>query len=185
MQSNKIKVAFLDRDGVINKEVNYLHKIDDFEYTTDCLDGLANILSLGYEIIIITNQAGIAKGYYTEEEYYILTSWIRKDLASKGIRILDVFHCPHHPDGVVPSLSIKCDCRKPSPGMIDYAMQKYDIDIDQSILIGDKISDIQAGQLAGINSCYLVKTGHPITECSSGATITDNILTASILIKNF
>ncbi|MDE1474595.1 HAD family hydrolase [Xenorhabdus bovienii] len=183
MQYNKIKVAFLDRDGVINKEVNYLHKIEDFEYTSRCITGLKKIRDLGYKIIIITNQSGIARDYYSEKEYQLLTDWYRNDLKEKGIDILDIFHCPHHPDGIVPELSKECYCRKPSPGMIEQARKKYSIDIKSSILVGDKNSDIHAGEHAGIPRCFLVKTGHPTPEPTENAILSNNLLTISKLIE--
>lgn len=155
-----MKVAFLDRDGVINQEVNYLHEINKFEYTYKCIDGLKMLIKLGFRLIIITNQAGIAKGLFTERDYYSLTDWYLNDLKNNDIDILDVYHCPHHNEGIVKSLSIDCECRKPKPGMINSAIKKYDIDLSSSILIGDKISDIMAGINAGIKKQYLVKSGH-------------------------
>ena len=166
MSADKIKVAFLDRDGVINKEVNYLYKVEDFEYTENCIEGLKKIKALGYEIIIVTNQAGIARGYYTEDDYQKLTDWYVADLKNQGIDILDVFHCPHHPEGNIPEYSIVCDCRKPKSGMFEQALAQYNIDIDSSFMVGDKNSDLGAAKSAGIQQLYLVETGHPITENS-------------------
>lgn len=162
MQNDKIKVAFLDRDGVINKEVNYLHKIEDFEYTENCIEGLKKIRDLGYEIIIVTNQAGIARGYYTEQQYQQLTDWYLADLIKHGIAILDVFHCPHHPEGNVPEYAISCDCRKPKSGMFEQARSKYDIDMGNSLMIGDKESDLLAAQKTGIKKLILVESGHTV-----------------------
>lgn len=154
-----MKVAFLDRDGVINKDVNYLYKIEDFVYVPKAIIGMKKLQLLGYKLIIITNQAGIARGYYNENDYNILTDWMKNDLKNKGVCLLDVFHCPHHPDGVVKSLSISCNCRKPGIGMLQKASLKYSFDITSSILIGDKISDINAGLSYGIRNNFLVTTG--------------------------
>ena len=154
------KVAFLDRDGVINKEVNYLHKISDFEYTVDCIDGLLLLISKGYEIVIVTNQAGVAKGIFSLQSYNRLTDWMLSNLSANGIRVLECIYCPHHPDGIVEEYTKDCNCRKPKSGMIDYAICKYKVDVETSILIGDKISDIQAGQNAGLNKLFLVSSGH-------------------------
>jgi D-glycero-D-manno-heptose 1,7-bisphosphate phosphatase len=164
MPTDKIKVAFLDRDGVINKEVNYLYKIEDFEYTDSCIEGLKNLQILGYEIIIITNQAGIAKGYYSVEEYQLLTKWYINDLNSKGISILDVLYCPHHQNGVIEELSIVCSCRKPKPGMLIDSQFQYNIDMVKSFLIGDKETDIIAAENAGVAKTYLVSSGHELTD---------------------
>jgi D-glycero-D-manno-heptose 1,7-bisphosphate phosphatase len=166
MRTDKIKVAFLDRDGVINKEVNYLYKVEDFEYTENCIEGLKKIKALGYEIIIVTNQAGIARGYYTEDDYQKLTAWYVADLKNQGIDILDVFHCPHHPDGKIERYTKSCECRKPNSGMFDDAMQKYNINLDESIMVGDKVSDLKAANKIGIQQLYLVETGHQIMENS-------------------
>ncbi len=163
MPTDKIKVAFLDRDGVINKEVNYLHKVEDFEYTENCIEGLKNLKKMGYEIIIVTNQAGIARGYYTEQQYQKLTDWYLADLGKYGIAILDVFHCPHHPQGNVPEYAISCSCRKPKSGMFEQAFSKYEIDIDNSLMVGDKESDLLAAQGVGIKKIILVESGHAVS----------------------
>ena len=106
-----MKVAFLDRDGVINEEVNYLHKKDNFKFTPNAISGLRRIISHGYKIIIVTNQAGIAKGFFSIEDYYELTNWYMGKLSSLGIDILDIHFCPHHPEGVIPEFSVDCECR--------------------------------------------------------------------------
>ena len=157
-----MKIAFLDRDGVINKEVNYLHKIEDYEYTYNCKTALKKILNAGFEIIIITNQAGIAKGIFTVKDYEKLTNYYRNDLLKDGIKILDILFCPHHPSGSIKKYTKDCNFRKPNPGMIKNILKKYFIDLNKSILIGDKISDIEAGMNAGIKNLYLVESGHKI-----------------------
>jgi D-glycero-D-manno-heptose 1,7-bisphosphate phosphatase len=163
MREIQMKVAFLDRDGVINQEVNYLHKIEDFEFTSNSIQGIKRLIEYGYQIIIVTNQAGIAKGYYTIHDYELLTEWYRGELAKYGINILDIFYCPHHPEGSVAEFSIECTCRKPNSGMLDFAASKYNIDINKSLLIGDKESDLLAGMKFGISKLYMVETGHDIS----------------------
>ena len=159
-----MKVVFLDRDGVINKEVGYLHKIEDFEFTYRCIDALKKILQTEYQIIIITNQAGIAKGYFTEEEYQLFTDLYLKRLFIKGIDILDVFYCPNHINGVIPKYTKDCIYRKPKPGMIIEAQKKYNINLEESILVGDKLTDILAGKAAGLGKNILVESGHILSE---------------------
>ncbi len=161
-----MKVAFLDRDGVINREVSYLHRIEDFNYTERCIDGLRNLIALGFEIVVVTNQAGIARGYYTELDYQNLTDFYRSDLASQGIELLDILHCPHHPDGNVEQYRKKCDCRKPQPEMIFRAAEIYSISLEESVLIGDKVSDAQAGERAGVGRVILVESGHALNADS-------------------
>lgn len=158
-----MKVAFLDRDGVINREVNYLYKIEDFEFTPNCIVGLKRLIESGYQIVIVTNQAGIARGYYTTHDYEILTEWYCSELEMHGVAILDVFYCPHHPDGSVSEFSMACNCRKPNAGMLELAASKYNIDLHESLLIGDKESDLLAGKKFGLSKLYMVETGHPVS----------------------
>lgn len=153
------KALFLDRDGVINKEKNYLYKIEDFEFIDGVFETCKYFQDNGYLIIVITNQAGIARGKYTEDDYQTLTNWMIKEFEKNNIKISKVYYCPHHPD-----FSGDCECRKPNPGMILQAKKDFDIDLSQSILVGDKNSDIEAGINAGIKMNYLVETGHEIYE---------------------
>tara|TARA_B100001079_G_C16220145_1_gene429902 strand:- start:161 stop:688 length:528 start_codon:yes stop_codon:yes gene_type:complete len=157
-----LKTIFLDRDGVINKEVNYLHKIDDFEFIDGIFDTCQHFQSLGYRIIIITNQSGIYRGYYTEDDYQKLTQWMLTQFENKNINILDIFHCPHGPDST-------CDCRKPMPGMFLSAKTKHNIDMEKSWMIGDKEADVIAANASGISNTILVMTGHRIDESNSNA----------------
>lgn len=153
------KALFLDRDGVINKEKNYLFKIKDFEFIDGVFEICREFQNRGYLLIVLTNQAGIARGKYTEEDFHTLTEWMLERFFEECITIDAVFHCPHHPDytGV-------CDCRKPSPGMLKEAQKMFDIDMESSILVGDKESDIEAGLHAGVGRNILVRSGHEVDE---------------------
>ena len=157
-----IKTIFLDRDGVINKEVNYLHKIDDFEFIDGTFKTCLYFQNLGYKIIIITNQSGISRQYYNENDYQIITNWMKSQFNKNGINLLDVFHCPHLPNS-------NCNCRKPKPGMLLQAKNKYNIDMQKSWLIGDTENDIIAANNASITNTILVKSGHKINEEESNA----------------
>jgi len=139
------KALFLDRDGVINIDKHHVYKISDFDFVEGIFDLCQKYQHLGYLIIVITNQAGIAKGYYTESDFAILTDWMINEFKLRGIKISKVYYCPHHPDFTTP-----CDCRKPNPGMILAAQKEFDINLAESVLIGDKDSDIEAGRRAGI-----------------------------------
>ena len=172
-----IKTIFLDRDGVINKEVNYLHKIDDFEFIDGIFKTCLYFQNLGYKIIIITNQSGISRGYYSESDYYLVTQWMLSQFAKNNINILDIFHCPHLPNA-------NCNCRKPKPGMFFEAKKIYDIDMQESWLIGDKEYDVIAANSAGISSTILVRSGHIIDEKKSNAEyIIDSINQVSKIIN--
>ena len=173
-----IKTIFLDRDGIINREINYLHKIDDFEFTDGIFDACLYFLNLGYKIIIITNQSGISRGYFTESDYQKLTQWMLNQFKYKNISILDVFHCPHGPDST-------CDCRKPNPGMFLQAKAKHNTDMTISWMIGDKERDIIAANKAGINNTIMLKTDHKLNQSSSNAKIiVDSILQTKQVITS-
>jgi D-glycero-D-manno-heptose 1,7-bisphosphate phosphatase len=145
-----VKALFLDRDGVINIEKDYLYKIEDFEF----IDGVFTLCKyyqkLGYIVVVVTNQSGIARNYYTEEDFDKLTSWMLKEFSSQDIDIKMVYHCPHHPD-----ISGECSCRKPNPGMLIQAAKELNIDLKNSIIIGDKERDVLAGINAGLTTTYL------------------------------
>ena len=164
-----IKTIFLDRDGVINKEVDYLYKIDDFKFIDGIIKTCLYFQNLGYKIIIITNQSGISREYYTESDYQKLTQWMLEQFQYKNVNILDVFHCPHGPEST-------CDCRKPKPGMFLKAKAKHNIDMKNSWMIGDKEVDVTAANASGIKSTILVRSGHKIDESNSNASyILDSI----------
>lgn len=149
----KSLALFLDRDGVVNKEINYVNRIEDFNFVDDIFNLCKYFQRAGYKIFIITNQAGISRGYYTENDFLNLTSWMVNRFLENGIDITKVYYCPHHPEITGP-----CDCRKPNPGMIKQAEIEFDIDVSNSILIGDNISDIMAGKNAGVGLNILTTT---------------------------
>lgn len=159
-----MKVVFLDRDGVINKEVNYLHKVEDFEYTNMCIQALKNIIAVGYEIAIITNQAGIARGIFREEDYQSLTKYLLDDLLKNNINILNVLFCPHLKGAEIKEYDVDCFFRKPNPGMIIKLSKEHGINLRESILVGDKATDLEAGISAGIQGVYLVESGHQLSK---------------------
>lgn len=149
------KALFLDRDGVVNKEKNYLYKIADFEFIDGVFETCRYFQEKGYLIIIVTNQAGIARKIYSEKDFGVLTDWMLHQFLIEGIKINAIYHCPHHPNFTGP-----CECRKPKPGMLLRAQKEFCIDMDNSILVGDKLSDIKAGINAGIKNNYIIATGH-------------------------
>ena len=160
-QLNK-KAIFLDRDGVINIDVNYLYRINDFEFIEGIFEVCHHFQNLGYSIIIVTNQSGIARDLYKDEDFQVLTNWMIKEFMKNNITILETYYCPHGPES-------KCNCRKPKPGMLIKAKIKHNINMKNSWMIGDKEVDIKAANDAGIKNTILVRSGHKINEASSNA----------------
>ena len=184
----KNKFVLLDRDGVINIEKSYLHKIEDFEYEKNVVEGLLRLRDLGYRFAIITNQAGIARGYYTEEDYLKLQSFIEDDLFKKGIKIEKSYFCPHHPN-VTGKYGVECDCRKPNTGNFELAIKEFDIDVKNSFMIGDKITDLIPAEKLGITP-ILVKTGYGLESLKKlegtklNSIVVNDILDFSEVLKN-
>ncbi len=139
------KALFLDRDGTINVDKGYIFRIEDFEFQPGIFELIHDYVSQGYLIFIITNQSGIARGLYTENDYLQLTEWMTEEFRKKRIPVEKVYHCPH-----LPEVTGECECRKPKPGLIVQAINEYSIDAKNSVMIGDKKRDILAGENAGI-----------------------------------
>ncbi|MBD3840416.1 MAG: D-glycero-beta-D-manno-heptose 1,7-bisphosphate 7-phosphatase [Campylobacterales bacterium] len=147
------KVLFLDRDGVINYEKDYLYKIEDFEFVEGVFQALQFFQDRGFKIVVITNQSGIARGYYTQDDFDKLTNWMIEIFKTNGIDISGVFYCPHGPNE-------QCSCRKPMTGMIDQAKKLFEIDFQNSWLVGDKQSDIELAINSNIQNSVQVRSGH-------------------------
>lgn len=156
------KAVFLDRDGVINIEKNYLYKVEDFEFIDGLFPSLRYLQKLGYKLFIITNQSGVGRGYYSLEDFQKLTNWMLKKFEDEKIYISQVELCPHTPNE-------DCTCRKPKTGMIDNILKNHSIDLDKSWLIGDKSSDILCAKNAKIKNSIQVKTGHNFNSKESEA----------------
>jgi D-glycero-D-manno-heptose 1,7-bisphosphate phosphatase len=160
---SRIKAAFIDRDGTINEEKEYVSRIEDFELIPGSLGALKLLTQHKIKIYIITNQAGIAKGYFTENQFHHLTEHMINRFESEEIRIEKVLYCPHHPDGVIPEYSKACLCRKPNTKLMEDVMKENNFISNEVVLIGDKNSDIEAGKRLGIRT-YLVETGYGLEE---------------------
>jgi D-glycero-D-manno-heptose 1,7-bisphosphate phosphatase len=157
IETFKMKVAFLDRDGVINHDYGYVYNIAQFDFIDGVFEACRLLRRHGYEIVVVTNQSGIARGYYTPTQLADLHSWMALCFANQGIDIAKIYHCPHHLEGKITKYVIPCNCRKPRPGMLLDAATALNITLDESILFGDKESDIQAGKAAGLK--HLIKLG--------------------------
>jgi D-glycero-D-manno-heptose 1,7-bisphosphate phosphatase len=150
------RALFLDRDGVLNVDHGYISRPEQFEVIDGVFDALRHAQALGYVLVVVTNQSGIARGYFTAAHYRALEDHMRTVFSAEGITFAGIYHCPHHPEGSVAALAVACDCRKPGPGMILQAAREHDIDLDASIMVGDKQSDIAAARAAGIGRAYLL-----------------------------
>ena len=147
------KAVFFDRDGVINIDTGYVGRIEDFTFVDGIIPAMQYAQRLGYLLIIVTNQSGIGRGYYTEEDFQQLTTWMNTELAQQGVIIEAVFHCPH-------TDSDHCQCRKPKPGLLLQAIDKFDIDCDNSWMVGDSERDIEAAVAADIGNTVFFDPGN-------------------------
>lgn len=136
------KAIFLDRDGTINIDKEYLYKIEDFEFTYKAVEALELLKKNGYKIVIVTNQSGIARGFYSEEDVTVLHDWLVQYLSQKGIHIDGIYYCPHHPDGVIKKYAIECNCRKPALGLYYKAIEELNVDTAASFAVGDNLRDL-------------------------------------------
>jgi D-glycero-D-manno-heptose 1,7-bisphosphate phosphatase len=154
------RALFLDRDGVLNVDHHYVSRPDQFEVIPGVFAALRHAQALGYALIVVTNQSGIARGYFTSDEYLALERHMRAVFAAEAVAFTGIYHCPHHPEGSVPSFAIACSCRKPAPGLILQAAREHNIDLGVSIMVGDKDSDIAAARAAGVGRTHLVNPPH-------------------------
>ena len=136
------KAVFLDRDGTINVDTNYLFKIEDFVFLPGAVDALRRLERAGYQLIVVTNQSGIARGFFAESDYLRLNAWMTAELQKQGVHIAASYHCPHHPEAVVPEYRMDCECRKPKTGLFFKAAQELGVDFSQSWAIGDRPRDL-------------------------------------------
>jgi D-glycero-D-manno-heptose 1,7-bisphosphate phosphatase len=161
------RALFLDRDGVINVERGYVHRREDFQFQEGIFELCQAAQSLGYLLVVVTNQAGIARGYYTEADFLELTTWMRRQFAERQIRIADVYYCPYHPVDGIGAYKYDSPDRKPRPGMLYRARADLKLDLASSILIGDRSSDIEAARTAGVGSSILLWSGRAAMEVQS------------------
>lgn len=152
----KNKAVFVDRDGTINVDVHYLNDPDKFEMYPGVGEGMKILHDKGFKIIVITNQSGIARGYFTEKQLSDIHERMKQEFQKFAVALDGIYYCPHHPDD-------RCNCRKPKPGLLIECGKKYNIDFKSSFLVGDKCSDILAGRSVGCKT-ILVKTGHGLWE---------------------
>ena len=166
---NMISAVFLDRDGVINVDHGYVSTWEQFEFLPGAPGALRELQDAGYLLIIVSNQSGIGRGYYSERDLHTLNQAIAEHLDSTlGVTLSGFYHCPHHPTEAEGEFRQQCDCRKPAPGMIQQAVLDHGIDVKTSLLVGDKDSDIEAGRAAGVGRLFKV-----VDSAQSGASAPD------------
>ncbi len=155
---------FLDRDGVINIDYGFVHSMDNFKYIEGAKEIIKMANDFGILVIVVTNQSGIARGYYTEEEFKLFTEEINEDLKNFDAHIDATYFCPHHPKEGIGKLRKDCDCRKPKTGLLMKAIKEWNLDKNKCFLIGDKDSDIIAANRCGISSCLFSSENNNLLE---------------------
>ena len=170
------KALFLDRDGVINVEKNYVHRIEDFEFVPGIFDLCARACELDFLMVVVTNQAGIGRGHYTEADFQRLTEWMVAVFRARGILVSRVYHCPYHPSAGIGTYRRESFDRKPSPGMLLKARDELNLDLARSVLIGDKDSDMAAGLAAGVGRLLKLV---PAGVCASP--VADRVIADSVM----
>jgi D-glycero-D-manno-heptose 1,7-bisphosphate phosphatase len=182
----KHKAVFLDRDGTINVDSGFIHRPEDFTFIDGAREALLRLKKMGFMLVVVTNQSGIARGLYTEEDVHRLHRYVNRELQRYGVVIDRFYFCPHHPEAVVRRYRKSCACRKPKPGMILQALSDLDIDAAASYLIGDMMRDICAGKDAGVTSILIQPHDGDIdrTVCSERPDyVVHDLLEASAIIS--
>lgn len=155
------RAVFLDRDGTINVEKHYLHKVEDFEFIPGASEAIKRLKEAGFVVVVVSNQAGVARGFFDEQAVELLHRHMQAELAKIGTSIDAFYFCPHHPEEGLGRYKVACDCRKGEPGMLLQAAEDLGIDLHRSFMVGDKVADIEAGRRAGCES-VLVLTGYGV-----------------------
>lgn len=150
------KALFLDRDGVINQEINYAHKVNQIQFIPGIFELVKKANEKNYRTIIITNQAGIAKGYFTIRDFINLMKWMKVEFQKRGAKLDNIYFCPHHPDAVIEEFKKESHFRKPASGMLLKAKIRFDLIMKDSFLIGDRVTDLEAGKGAKVGTLCLL-----------------------------
>ncbi|WP_279052196.1 D-glycero-beta-D-manno-heptose 1,7-bisphosphate 7-phosphatase [Cedecea davisae] len=167
--AQSVPAIFLDRDGTINVDHGYVYEVDRFEFIDGVIEAMLELKEMGFALVLVTNQSGIARGMFTEADFENLTEWMDWSLADRGVDLDGIYYCPHHPEGEVEEFRQVCDCRKPQPGMLISARDFLNIDMAASYMVGDKIEDMQAANAALVGTKVLVRSGKPVTEAGEAA----------------
>ena len=155
-----MRALFLDRDGVVNHEVGYLHRPEDVRWVEGIVPLCRTAMDLGYKLVVVTNQSGIARGFYTMAQYEELTAWIRAELLGESVVLDAVYCCPYHPEGLG-EYRREHEDRKPGPGMLLRAARELSVDLAESVMVGDRCSDVGAANAAGLRQAFLLRGTEP------------------------
>jgi D-glycero-D-manno-heptose 1,7-bisphosphate phosphatase len=158
------RALFLDRDGVVNEEVGYLHRVDEVRFVDGIFSLCRTAMSLGYRLIVVTNQAGIARGYYSEEDFHALMEWMREALRAEGVELDAVYYCPFHPRDGVGRYKCEHEDRKPGTGMLRKGAVEFGVSLGESVMVGDRCSDVEAANAAGLRQAFLI-SGTEVAGC--------------------
>ena len=153
------RALFLDRDGVINVNHGYVHTVDATDWVPGIFDLARHAYDTGWVLVVVTNQAGIARGYYSRADFVEYTRWMHAEFARHGAPLLATYYCPHHPEGKLEALRVNCNCRKPKPGMLLAAVSDWNISPARSSMVGDHDTDLQAAHAAGIGRRWKLEEG--------------------------
>jgi len=178
---NLKRAVFLDRDGTINVEKEYLHRPEEFEFIPGVPEAIRLLRTAGFRVIVVTNQSGVARGYYDEQAVEALHRHLDGELARYDTGVDAYYFCPHHPVEGVGEYRTACDCRKPLPGMLIQAARDFGLDLGRSYIVGDKLADVEAGLAAGCGT-VLVRTGYgerAAGKVPEGVTVCDDLLAAA------
>jgi D-glycero-D-manno-heptose 1,7-bisphosphate phosphatase len=176
------RALFLDRDGVINVDRHYVHRVEDFEFVPGIFELCAHAQAVGYRLVVVTNQAGIARGYYTETDFQSLTRWMLDAFGRRGIVIDRVYHCPYHPTAGLGDYRRESFDRKPNPGMLLRARDELGLDLASSAFVGDKDSDMDSGRRAGVGQLIKLEEHEAQAPQADDVTIVTSLAAAAALL---
>lgn len=155
--TSKNKAVFFDRDGTLNVDIAYLHRPEEFVWIEGAKEAIKYVNDMGYLAILVTNQSGVARGFYPEEDIKNVYNWMNGELAEIGAHLDALFYCPHHPQGKIPAYTKECNCRKPETGMVDMACERFYIDRSKSFFVGDSDKDMECAASAGVTGIHYKK----------------------------
>lgn len=174
MSANPRRAVFMDRDGTINEEVNYLAKAEDVRLIPGAAQAIARLNAAGLVVVVVSNQSGLARGYFDEADLATVQVRLNRLLADEGARVDAYYFCPHHPQGVVEHYALVCDCRKPAPGLLRQAAEEMGLALTGSFMVGDRLRDVACGRAEGLTG-VLVRTGHDDGPARDQAEVPDHV----------